>query len=150
MNEQRYVEIYDTSKINLEDIKGGYDPSKAGFDMKTYLALDKKAREKIFWKEADKFFQSPFNGGTIESFLEELKYDSRYTEGSTFLLFTEGRFHSVSDEGFTQTHERVFKKAEETNNLWFYHHLRGYGFEHYLDGICGFGGPYSTRIDIKK
>lgn len=150
MNEQKDINRSYTSKINLEDIKGGYDPTKIGFDMKKYLALDKKEKEKIFLKESEKFFQSPFNGGTIESYLRELKHDSKYIEGAVFLLFTKGAFHSVSNKGFTQIHDEVFNKAKETNNLWFYYHLRGYGFEHYMDGISGFGEPYNTRIDIKK
>jgi hypothetical protein len=142
------VERADVSELSLEDIKGCYDPSKAGFYMDKYLALSEKKKDKIYWEQSRKFFDSPFNGGTLDSFLKELKYDQRFTEDSIFLLFTDGAFHSKCDGGLTQTTEEVSRRIQETKKMWFWEHLRGYGFEHYLDGISGFGEPYSMRWDV--
>ena len=178
MSERTLVEIVDITSLNLEDIKGCYDPSKAGFDIgvyvdsdlpeKTlkavrhcynsdagfdvnrYLALPKKIRDQIYWKQSEMFFNSPFNGGTVKSFLDELKYDKRFTDDSIWLLFTDGSFHSKFDGGISKIFDDTRSRIKETGKLWFFEHLRGYGFEHYLDGISGFGGPYSTRIDLNK
>jgi hypothetical protein len=150
MSGRALIERVEISKISLEYIKGGYDPSKEGFDIDGYLAMPEKEREEIYRAETDKFFQSSFNGGTIESCLNELKFDSRFTEGLCFLLFTEGAFHSVYKGSLSNLIVDTNKKIQETKKMWFYEELMGYGYEHYVDGIMGFGEPYDMRIDLKK
>ncbi len=150
MSEQNLIERINVSDLDLNDIKGCYDPSKAGFDVNKYLALSGKKQEKVYWEQNEIFFNSPFNGGTVKSFLDELKYDKRFTEGNPWLLFTEGSFHSNFDGGITEIFKAVPQKIKETRKMWFFEQLRGYGFEHCLEGISGYGEPYSNRIDLSR